>query len=491
MATSNMNENSILGRMNFTKRLLTIPLMFILSLVAVIALNAIALKSQDGIGNAVNVAGRQRMLNQRHAKELMLETIHVEQTIESTRKLLMDSATALRDGGAVSMGASTVQIGPAPTAALKDLFDEQKRLLKKSFQLAEDLMKLEHDSPEQFAMIAELAENTQKTQDAANEAVTEYVQFGADQLAAAQVQAYLVGGFAIVLGWAWCWYVASKTMTPLRNAATQLTQFSRNDLTCVSQRLRAAAEMTTDRASNASSAAEEVSVNAQSLANAVEQLDSSIKEIAGNASTAASVARNAVGAANETSTTITRLGESSAEISGVIKAINSIAEQTNLLALNATIEAARAGEAGKGFAVVANEVKELAKETSKATEDIIGRIGSIQTDTLEAVDAIGRVSEIIGQINESQNAIAGAVEEQTAMTSEISRNISEVAMGSGDIARSVSSVVDAARDTTAGSDETRGTASDIEAMANDLMKMVGEQAGSSANRNTESQYATA
>ena len=476
MPASNMNEKSILGRMNFTKRLLTIPMMFILSLVAVIALNALALKSQDGIGVAVNVAGRQRMLNQRHAKELMLETIHIEQSIESTRKLLMDSATALRDGGAVSMGANTVQIGPAPTAALKDLFDEQKRLLSTSFQLAEDLMKLEHDSPEQFAMIEELAKSTQKTQEAANEAVTEYVQFSADRLAAAQVQAYLVGGFAIVLGLAWCWFVASKTVTPLRNAATQLTQVSRNDLTCVSQRLRATAEMTTDRASTA---AEEVSVNAQSLANAVEQLDSSIKEIAGNASTAASVARNAVGAADETSATITRLGDSSAEISGVIKAINSIAEQTNLLALNATIEAARAGEAGKGFAVVANEVKELAKETSKATEDIIGRIGRIQTDTLEAVDAIGRVSEIIGQINESQNAIAGAVEEQTAMTSEISRNISEVAMGSGDIARSVSSVVDAAKDTTAGSDETQVTASDIEAMANDLMKMVGEQTASS------------
>ena len=152
MSTSNMNENSIFGRMNFTKRLLTIPMMFILSLVAIIALNALALKSQDGIGVAVNVAGRQRMLNQRHAKELMLETIHIEQSIESTRKLMMESATALRDGGAVTMGARTVQIAPAPTAALKELFDEQKRLLSTSFQLAEDLMKLDDSSDSEVAV---------------------------------------------------------------------------------------------------------------------------------------------------------------------------------------------------------------------------------------------------------------------------------------------------------------------------------------------------
>jgi len=490
MPSTKQNANSLINKMNFTSRLLTIPMLFITSLVGVIGLNTLSLKSQEGVGVAVNVAGRQRMLNQRHMKEVLLEAAGATQSADGTRKLLLDSVAALRDGGAVSMGDNTLTMEAAPTAALKERFNEQQVLLNQSFQLANDFLNAEADSPSSKALLAELTACVKKTHDTANAAVSAYVKHGADHVAAGQVQTYWVGGLAIAGGLIWCWYVASNTVTPLRNAATQLTQVSRNDLTCVSQRLKATAEMTTDLASSASSAAEEVSVNAQSLANAVEQLDSSIKEIAGNASTAASVARNAVGAADETSTTITRLGESSAEISGVIKAINSIAEQTNLLALNATIEAARAGEAGKGFAVVANEVKELAKETSKATEDIIGRIGNIQTDTLEAVDAIGRVSEIIGQINESQNAIAGAVEEQTAMTSEISRNISEVAMGSGEIARSVSSVVDAAKDTTAGSNETQGTASDIEAMAIDLMKMVGEQSGSSADQSPKHQFAT-
>src|ERR1022692_3793657 len=132
---------------------------------------------------------------------------------------------------------------------------------------------------------------------------------------------------------------------------------------------------------------------------------------------------------------VAKLGESSAEIGQVIKVITSIAQQTNLLALNATIEAARAGEAGKGFAVVANEVKELAKETAKATEDISLKIEAIQTDTKGAVDAIAEISAIINQINDLQNTIASAVEEQSATTNEIGRNIAEASKGSTEIAQ--------------------------------------------------------
>ena len=204
---------------------------------------------------------------------------------------------------------------------------------------------------------------------------------------------------------------------------------SAQELTSVSQQMAANAEETAAQANVASAAAEQVSKNVTTVATGAEEMGASIKEIAKNANEAARVATSAVKVAEKTNATVAKLGESSAEIGNVIKVITSIAQQTNLLALNATIEAARAGEAGKGFAVVANEVKELAKQTAKATEDISRKIEAIQADTKGAVEAIAQIGKIINQINDIQNTIASAVEEQTATTGEISRNVGRGGQG--------------------------------------------------------------
>ncbi|WP_344861507.1 methyl-accepting chemotaxis protein [Planomonospora alba] len=151
--------------------------------------------------------------------------------------------------------------------------------------------------------------------------------------------------------------------------------------------------------------------------------------MAGSAAEAARVATTAAREADEANTTIERLGEASNEIGNVVKMITAIAEQTNLLVLNATIEAARAGESGKGFAVVAGEVKDLAQQTGRATDDIGGRVQAIQAGTAVAVGAISAVGSVIERVNEYQASIAETVEEQSATTTEISRNIAEAAGG--------------------------------------------------------------
>jgi methyl-accepting chemotaxis protein len=172
-----------------------------------------------------------------------------------------------------------------------------------------------------------------------------------------------------------------------------------------------------------------VTANISTVASAMEEMSASISEIASSAGDATAAASEAMRVVDATTDTVGQLGTSSAEIGKVIEVITSIAEQTNLLALNATIEAARAGEAGKGFAVVANEVKELAKATADATGDINSRVVAIQSDTDSAVEAISRISAVVGNINDFQNVIASAVEEQTATTNEIVRSVSEAASG--------------------------------------------------------------
>lgn len=271
---------------------------------------------------------------------------------------------------------------------------------------------------------------------------------------------------------------ANQMISSLRSSIRQMAEVatavasSSEELTAVSKEMTQNAEQTAEQATSASSSAEQVSQNSSTILTAVEQMNASIQEIAKTVIEGAKVTTQAVKTADHTNDTINKLGQSSIEIGKVIKVITAIAGQTNLLALNATIEAARAGDAGRGFAVVANEVKELAKQTANATEDISQRIEAIQTDTKAAVQAITQITDIINQINDFQSTIASAIEEQTATTNEISRNIAEAAKGTSDIAKNIAIVALNTQSTTTGTTNTLEAATELSRMAVDLQKVV-------------------
>jgi methyl-accepting chemotaxis protein len=170
------------------------------------------------------------------------------------------------------------------------------------------------------------------------------------------------------------------------------------------------------------------------------------------------VAKRAVAETEETDATVQGLTDAAHKIGEIVSLITAIANQTNLLALNATIEAARAGEAGKGFAVVASEVKSLAGQTAKATEDISGQVGAIQTVADQALAAMRRIGSTISEVSAVASSIAAAVEEQGAATSEITRNTQEAARKTRDVSENIGGVQ-------AGADATGAAAGGVKSSA--------------------------
>ena len=222
---------------------------------------------------------------------------------------------------------------------------------------------------------------------------------------------------------------------------------SSQDLEITARTLSGTAGATSEKVGAVTQAAADASENVTTVAAGTDELTASIREINTQVTRASGMAGDAAEEAFNTDRNIRELSSAAQKIGDVVALIQAIAPQTNLLALNATIEAARAGDAGKGFAVVASEVKSLAQQTAKATDEISVRITEIQHATDVAVASISSIVARIETIREVTTAIAGAVEEQGAATSEIADNTRRAAQGTQDVSGTIADVGQAVEET--------------------------------------------
>jgi methyl-accepting chemotaxis protein len=225
-----------------------------------------------------------------------------------------------------------------------------------------------------------------------------------------------------------------------------------------------------------SQGAERQAVRVAETATAMEEMNSTVLEVARNASQAAESATQAKHKAGEGSRIVDQvvngigtmqqvslsmredmnvLGQQAEGIGQIMNVISDIADQTNLLALNAAIEAARAGDAGRGFAVVADEVRKLAEKTMQATQEVGAAVSGIQQGTRKNLDNVSRAVSTVEQATDLANqsgqalsqivtlvdtaadqvhSIATASEEQSATSEEINRSVEEINRISADTA---------------------------------------------------------
>ncbi|TQQ24214.1 methyl-accepting chemotaxis protein [Vibrio cholerae] len=162
---------------------------------------------------------------------------------------------------------------------------------------------------------------------------------------------------------------------------------------------------------------------------------------------------------------MSELNQRVSSIREMVDMISGIADSTNLLALNAAIEAARAGEQGRGFAVVADEVRKLASDTSKQTtniRDMMNELVNAASKSRQAVDesrkemvtalqsseevksTFMQIERAVAHIRTRVEQITQATEEQKRATADVNKAVAQISEQGQETKRQLDAMLESA-----------------------------------------------
>ncbi len=232
----------------------------------------------------------------------------------------------------------------------------------------------------------------------------------------------------------------NKTMEEIRNHTDKLNELISNQASAIVE---------------SSAAIEEMVANINSVSEILRKSAASMEELL----QASEVGRKEIQEVTEIIKTIDDDSDGLIEASSVIQ---NIAQQTNLLSMNAAIEAAHAGETGKGFAVVAEEIRKLAENSSTQGKSITMVLNNLKQRISGAVGVsdkaqlqFGRIVELLTQVQNHEQVIKNAMEEQSIgsgqileamksineITSQVKEGSHKMLEGSTDILREMKKVI--------------------------------------------------
>ncbi|CAA7612011.1 Methyl-accepting chemotaxis protein [Magnetospirillum sp. LM-5] len=449
----NSGNFSLWKTIRLRHKFVVVAVMFTGVLAGLIGLSAYSIGNQRDFGTVTDLAGRQRMLSQKYAKEVILAAQGIASDHEGTMRLMRESLAALTDGGSVLMNPESglrVMVAGARSSDTRARLTEQSALLRQFETEAGRYLALPPTDARRIDKLKEVLAVQVQVLQSADQAVKQFSRDTDQHITESIIWQVIAGLVAAMGGIGISWLISHQMVDPLARCAVAALEIAKGNLRIdpqkvtsgdelgqlqesfnemlfslreIAQQSRSVCDSLTLAAAQILTSTQEQAAGTKQQAAAVQEITTTVEEInlsskqvaersrqvAGTAEAVAasgtaglqavhdaSVGMEAIREQTETvAENIITLSERTQAVGEIIATVNDIAEQSNLVALNAAIEAADARESGRRFSVVANEIKNLADQAKEATGQVRGILEQTQkginTSVMLTEEALKRV----------------------------------------------------------------------------------------------------